>query len=256
MHNPICSTLTTFRSLRDETLLRVIMEELRAQWPEYAPDTFRIPVGRSFLEATWGNISPLGDLELGKIVMDTEPWWLRYFELLRGAPAYFSMHVSAGGLTPYDFAIICRDRILPTSEADVSVFVEIATRLFELSSAFFGDIGTSATAKWTTDERGLEHLAQPDLSTGLPPPEWGLFLGRDYVDLIGREKLASAPCEVKKELPGGGFMLLLTEKLSDLESSTQYPEVKRRALVDHVGHDLFSYIPSSHPKRVLRRLQT
>jgi len=41
----------------------------------------------------------------------------------------------------------------------------------------------------------------------------GRFLGQllrpEYVDLVGRQRLLSAPCEVARELPDGGVLILL-----------------------------------------------
>jgi hypothetical protein len=71
----------------------------------------------------------------------------------------------------------------------------------------------------------------------LPGIFWANFFSKLYVDWFGEEKMRTAPCYAREELPGGGVLLLTAA--SPLEYAK--PEVKEleQRLLAHLGEDAF-----------------
>lgn len=99
---------------------------------------------------------------------------------------------------------------------------------------------TRACAEW--DAKNMSHeggglqAMGGDASRHLPGIYWLNFFGKPYCDLIGRERLLSAPAADVREV-GDGVLLRLADDPRDWASS-EYKAVERRVL-DHIGSQYF-----------------
>jgi hypothetical protein len=254
----VCVTVDSLQSLHNEERIRGLVSLLRSEVPEYLPDIVRIPLGRSPLDIRSRNLGPLSDDTIQRMLTATTDWWLNHVELAQRRPgnAKILLHFGIGRSPsrPYDFAMLCLPRSVDPELKSRGRLIELASRAFETCSGFYGTIGTGRSQKWTTDDKGLKSSVPTDFSKGLPPPQWATFLGQDYVDLIGLERLKRAPCYRSTELPSGGVLIVLSESLQQFESDPLRAEEKRRALEDHIGHEWFAYIEPGEPKRILQQL--
>jgi hypothetical protein len=86
-----------------------------------------------------------------------------------------------------------------------------------------------------------------NLKRSLPGLYWFNFLGPDYVDLMGRESIASAPAPIVEEL-GGGFCIGLGDDPGSW--STREYQQRESAVLAHVGESFF--FSKADPGRLTR----
>ena len=103
---------------------------------------------------------------------------------------------------------------------------------------FHGDV--HASDEWDTKNMsheggGLEAMGV-DISRHLPGLYWLNFFGRPYCDLMGRERLLSAPAAEVREV-GDGVVLRMADDPRQW-ASPEYKAVERRVL-DHIGPQYF-----------------
>jgi hypothetical protein len=102
-----------------------------------------------------------------------------------------------------------------------------------------GDTGFLPASRQAHDPRLGIGDRRTGLATYLPNLYWGQVFGPPWVALFGAEALASAPAHRVEELPGGCWLVQLTERMSDLETDyDRYAEV-RDACKRHLGADCF-----------------
>jgi hypothetical protein len=113
----------------------------------------------------------------------------------------------------------------------------------------YGNIETLAewSAKMTKKEppSGVDlrqWLDKPQISPKAPPKAitdivWTNLFGRPYVELIGRDKLLSAPANKLNELPSGAIMLQVSESPSDFGTG-RYKE-RCEDVKKHLGQEYF-----------------
>jgi hypothetical protein len=101
-----------------------------------------------------------------------------------------------------------------------------------------------ATAQGRSDIDGDDRLGADaswgftvQLRTGLPTLYWRNLFGRPYVELFGRERLASAPANSVVERPWG-FELQLTPRPPDDASYANYRAVRER-VIEHLSRGAF-----------------
>lgn len=87
----------------------------------------------------------------------------------------------------------------------------------------------------STEDGGLEAIGT-DVSKHLPGIYWLNFFGAPYVDLIGRERLLTAPC-LEAKAADSGVLLALASSPQEWEHST-YKQTEERVL-DHLGRQYF-----------------
>lgn len=91
-------------------------------------------------------------------------------------------------------------------------------------------------------------LSGHHLKKGLPDGlAWGMFFGKEYVELFGKDKLLTAPV-FETRAHSDGVYVQLTENITDpLENYESYMELKK-AFMDHVGADAFLSIDNPNPR--------
>ena len=91
-------------------------------------------------------------------------------------------------------------------------------------------------AKNIYDDDGVVAAIGRDVSRYLPGLYWMNFFGRVYCDLIGNDRLASAPCKLAKPI-NDGFMLALFDDPNQWETSVC--KQTNSAVLSHLGPEYF-----------------
>lgn len=78
-----------------------------------------------------------------------------------------------------------------------------------------------------------------NLLEGLPGLGWITFFGPEYVELIGRSKLSTAPCYKAVELQDGGFSLQLFESPLNIAMTSPERKTIEEDTIKHLGPEYF-----------------
>ncbi len=74
---------------------------------------------------------------------------------------------------------------------------------------------------------------------GLPDPVWAMVFGAPYVDLIGRERLMSAPAHTIEEIVENNILVQLTPDINDVKKDYASFKERRAAFKNHLGQEFF-----------------
>lgn len=107
--------------------------------------------------------------------------------------------------------------------------VGLALDLYELIEPVHGDIQVRRLP--------LTSSFTPPIRRSIPDIYWVNFFGRPYVELLGADRLRTAPCDEIKEMADGGFMLRLTP--APLDSVTPDGRLQAQAVKEHLGIEYF-----------------
>lgn len=77
----------------------------------------------------------------------------------------------------------------------------------------------------------------PPISHSIPGVFWVNFFGAPYVEMLGADKLRTAPCCSVRELDYGGFMLMLAPTPD--EANSRKGRKMAEAVKDHLGREYF-----------------
>src|SRR4029077_11295862 len=78
-----------------------------------------------------------------------------------------------------------------------------------------------------------------DLERGLPEIYWANFLGQEYVEMFGKERVYSAPCYSIEPLSDGGALLLLSSSPLDYLNDPEGLDTRRSDIKKHLGLEAF-----------------
>jgi hypothetical protein len=115
---------------------------------------------------------------------------------------------------------------------------EVFQTLCDGLPSLYGDVHSSAEydAKNMSREGGGLEAVGVDASKHLPGIYWLNFFGKPYCDLIGRDRLLSAPAAEVREVDDGVLLRLADDPRE--WASPEYKAVERRVL-DHIGPQYF-----------------
>lgn len=105
----------------------------------------------------------------------------------------------------------------------------------------------SVTERFVVEEQFREgdplnlRLTTNFLVNGVPDLFWITLLGLPYVELLGEERIRSAPAHRVEKLQDGSYLLQLTEHLGDCISKPKYLQSRRKAVKQHLGESAFGY---------------
>jgi len=126
--------------------------------------------------------------------------------------------------------------------------------LYQVLHASYGH--TNTYEMWIRyNKRGKAYSAGIDPKRGLPNIYWANFIGPEYVEMFGKDKIQSAPCDRVENLPDGGALLILTPSPFDFDNDREGFEKRRLRLKQHLGMDAFDPIdwdPFETPGRTLQ----
>jgi len=80
-------------------------------------------------------------------------------------------------------------------------------------------------------------VPEPPITSSIPNIYWVNFFGKPYVEMIGADKLSTAPCHRTEKMSDGGIMLMLTQ--TPQESISKEGRVKAKEVKEHLGTEYF-----------------
>ena len=137
------------------------------------------------------------------------------------------------------------------SQLHTEDLLRMSIELYVLISPSYGSIHRTQDAlemATVHDPKYGKTIVPTDLKRGLPGVFWANFFGPEYVELVGRQRLLSAPCKVARELPDGGVLILLAS--SPLALPIETIRARQRAFMTYLGEDLFYHWGQSTAARV------
>jgi hypothetical protein len=82
-------------------------------------------------------------------------------------------------------------------------------------------------------------IGSKDLQERVPDLFWTTIFGAPYLDMLGRDRLLSAPVHIAQQISSKAVLLQLTKNLTDVEKhSTNFDEIRSEAM-SHLGNDVF-----------------
>lgn len=126
---------------------------------------------------------------------------------------------------------------LPAENADWPAVRALALDLYDLLHPAYAYIGVSRQ----------RHLIRPGITYSIADVHWINFFGPPYVEMMGKEKLMSAPCHEAVMLSDGGVMLVLTP--DGAESASKEGRRRAEAVKEHLGREYFFH-PSDGKNRM------
>jgi hypothetical protein len=98
----------------------------------------------------------------------------------------------------------------------------------------------------------LTYAVGVDWEKNLPGVYWCNFLGKEYVEWFGRDKILSTPCRELKELENGGVRILAYE--SPLIYQTEEALGAEKRIIEHLGEEAFFNKSDMHRPTIAPRL--
>jgi len=89
-----------------------------------------------------------------------------------------------------------------------------------------------------------------DLQWGLPDVFWANFLGPEYVEMFGSEKVFSLPCYEAERLHDGGAVFLVSSSPFDCLTDPQGFDQRRLDITRHLGAEAFDTGYDNSPVKV------
>lgn len=97
-----------------------------------------------------------------------------------------------------------------------------------------------------------EEVFEPPITSSIPNLYWVNFFSKPYVEMIGADRLRTAPCHRIEEMSDGGIMLMLTE--TPEESISKAGRAKAKEVNEHLGTEYFFDPKTEHyPRRLQER---
>jgi len=117
----------------------------------------------------------------------------------------------------------------------IGKFLTILKELYALLHSMYGEASILEMVR-----RTQRAYASPlDLRRGIPDLYWANFLGPEYVEMIGLEKLVSAPFCSVETLRDGGVLLLLSPSPLDYLGDPLSFDTRRERIKLHLGPKIF-----------------
>jgi len=123
-------------------------------------------------------------------------------------------------------------------------FIRLSVAIYnELKPDYGGIHQTRDAIDLTTIEHDLygKTVVPTDLNKGFPNVYWGNFFGPRFINIIGREKLKSAPCFQRQDLTDGGILILTSH--SPLDPRSEDSRMGQKTLRKHIGEEHFRNWP-------------
>jgi len=121
---------------------------------------------------------------------------------------------------------------------DIDEFVSINKECYSILRTAYGFIRLPEMVKTYRSSLGNVRLGI-DLKRAIPDVYWATFLGPEYVEMFGRNKLLSVPCNKVEELHDGGVLLVLTPSPLDYVKDAEGFDRLRQRVKEHLGIEAF-----------------
>jgi len=155
----------------------------------------------------------------------------------------------ADNLSGYGTVQVSFQRDYLAIDGKVGEFLMLLRKLYHVlhpmyGNAFVGEMLKKVNPQPRSQPSGI------DLRRGIPDIFWANFLGPEYVEMFGEDRVFSAPCySVERMQDGGALMLLSTSPLDYLADPGGFDK-RRRDIKRHLGLEAFNSDEDEHQPRV------
>jgi hypothetical protein len=164
---------------------------------------------------------------------------LKGFNLLRSKPYQVQFNATLSDFSYFDTFGLDLETSYVKQGSKSDEVLGLTRKLYDLIAPAFGQLGTLSMLRKMKQGR-FELLPGTDLlKQGLPDLEWAVFLGPEYVEMFGREKVLSVKCYHTELLGDGGALLVLTRSPLDFEKDPTEFNRARDSVRAQLGEDAF-----------------
>ncbi len=128
------------------------------------------------------------------------------------------------------------------TEGRVEELLEILRRLYHLLHPMYGEVRVFETVRKFNASSGKMILGT-NLKRAMPDIYWANFLGPEYVEMFGPDRVNSTPCHSIERFQDGGVLLLLSSSPLDYFEDPEEFEKRRLDIKRHLGEDAFDTWP-------------
>ena len=237
----MCTFYPKFRELFPE-----ILQVLISHGDAYTPDTVLLGEAHGFQTISF-HPSNLDDF-FSKWKDESPGQTIWKFEKKEPAGLTFTI---GDTLVPYNTLLMQINRDYLAQNRKIEELLELSRELYDMIHPFYGAAWIHEMAKHVDSPLGKVTLGiNPE--RGLPEIEWANFLGPEYVETFGAQKLLLAPFQHSEQLPDGGVLLLLSPSPFDYLSNQEGLDKRRLEIKKHLGLEAFDAGDSSPKHRVPR----
>jgi len=219
----------THLNLRQRRIARQLLEEIYRHGQEFAPELFDAE----------GQMIPVDPDNLERLIEQ----WVCYDNTVMRRETRYESEIAVTmprSASRFNFIKLWVEEAYFKSQANTEDFLQLSVAIYDLLCPAYGRIHQShdmiemATVQ---DPRYGRTIVPVDIRKGLPGIYWANFFGPEYVDLIGGERLFSAPGEYVQVLSDGGALVLTTS--SPLDPSLEANRARQKSVRDHFGEGFF-----------------
>jgi len=149
-----------------------------------------------------------------------------------------NMHFAARGA--FNTASVSVEEPFFTVSGRVASFLDLSLALYDLLQPAYGaihNVEDKLETRTVMDPKYGRTVIPTNLKKGLPGIYWANFLGPEYVAMLSRERLMSAPCFRIQDLPDGGMLILTSQ--TPLDPSSPDNRDAQRKVRQYLGEDIF-----------------
>lgn len=216
---------------------KVVFDIWQKYLPRLLPDKF----------GNWEPIDRPFDPQHIEIVLRYWKW--PFFAVKRVPAVHASIFMRKGVQQRLHSTWILRADADAANQAELIEFLKAASvalradfGCLHLLTSFELERGRASKVVSALDKKGTKlrfMVASKDLQERIPDLFWATVLGSPYVDLLGRDRLLSAPAYLAESLRSATVLLQMTERLSDVGERTDVFNDARSRVRAHLGEDVF-----------------
>jgi len=120
----------------------------------------------------------------------------------------------------------------------INEFLTVLKELYAILHPAYGDVSLQEMIRSYDHSLGKVKIGT-DINRALPDIYWANFLGPEYVDMFGNQKVFSAPCHSVERLSDGGALLLVSPSPKDYLEDLNGFEKDRERLKNYLGLEAF-----------------
>ncbi|HEV2120656.1 MAG TPA: hypothetical protein VGS11_11225 [Candidatus Bathyarchaeia archaeon] len=128
-------------------------------------------------------------------------------------------------------------------------FLSVLKKLYGLLRPMYGMAFVGEMFKGISSQR-RKQPAGMDLKRGIPDIFWANFLGPEYVEMFGVDKVFSAPSYSVEGLQDGGALMLLSASPQEYLRAQELFDRRRLEIKNHLGSEAFNTGEESHQVRI------
>jgi len=243
---PIVSSLFLTHHPEFRYLFPEIMQVLFARREDYVPERVSMGEAHGFRNAPFGQDQLDEFFQKWKEEEPGKATWIFGKETPTGLIILIS-----DDLQGYGGVQVSVQRDYLSKSGKVEEFLTLLKKLYIVVHSMYGNVFLREMFK-EIDPHRRNRPAGIDLRRGIPDIFWANFLGPEYVEMFGVERISSAPCYSVEHLPDGGALLLLSASPLDYLADPENSDKRRIEIKRHLGPEAFDEEGNNYRARVPR----